>query len=129
MAFNSSLITHHSSLCIFDGFPPLFEHLAVPDKACARVSCQLKFLCQFQARGRASLLAERAEHTARGIEDEFIEHLLAARLARNRNLYVHRDHVYAIFRTGERAQVTGDAERLMRLRVHVESRRAVKTRR
>src|SRR5207248_11112393 len=57
-----------------------------------------------------------AEHTARSIEDKFVEHFLAARFARDSDFNIHRKHVNAIFRAGQRAQVAGNAERVMRLR-------------
>src|SRR5262249_61448129 len=64
-------------------FPTLLQHLAIPDKASAGVGSQFKILRQLQTRGRTGLLAQRAEHATRSVEDEFIEHLLLARLAGN----------------------------------------------
>src|ERR1044072_1467130 len=60
---------------------PLLKHLAVPDEAGARVGGELELLRQLKAGRGASLLTERAEHAARGVEDELVEHLLLARLA------------------------------------------------
>src|SRR5205085_1633590 len=114
---------------VLDRLAPLFQHLAIPDEAGARVGGEFKVLRQLKTCRRASLLTERAEHAARGVEDKLVEYLLLAPLAGDHDLYVHRDHVNAIFRTGERAEVAGDAERLVRLRVHVQPRRAMKTRR
>src|SRR5205814_10715819 len=51
---------------------PLLKHLAVPDEAGARVRGEFELLRQFEARRRARLLAERAEHAARGVEDELV---------------------------------------------------------
>src|SRR5687767_5609242 len=108
---------------------PLLKHLAVPDEAGARVGRQLELLRQLQAGRGARLLAERAEHAARGVEDELVEHLLLARLAADRHLDVHRDDVDAVLGARERAEVAGDAQRLVRLGVHVQPRRAVEARR
>src|SRR5215218_2491627 len=108
---------------------PLLKHLAVPDEAGARVGGELELLRQLQAGRGARLLAERAEHAARGVEDELVEHLLLARLAADRHLDVHRDDVDAVLGAGQRAEVAGDAQRLVRLRVHVQTRRAVEARR
>src|SRR5919206_3053120 len=108
---------------------PLLKHLAVPDEAGARVGRQFELLRQFKAGRRASLLAERAEHTARGVEDELVEDLLLARLAGDHHLDVHRDDIDAVLGAGQRAEVAGDAEALVRLRVHVQTRGAVEARR
>src|ERR1043165_6762044 len=132
-ATNSSFIIPHSSfpfLCFkLLRLAPLLQHLSVPDEAGARVGRQLELLRQLQAGRRAGFLAERAEHTARGVEDELVEDFLLARLAGDLDLDVHRDHVDAVFGAGERAEVAGDAQRLVRLRVHVQARRAVEARR
>src|SRR5215218_5572642 len=132
-AFNSSFIIPHSSFPFLrfklPRLAPLLQHLAVPDEARARVGRELELLRELKAGGGARLLAERAEHAARGVEDELVEHLLLARLARDRDLDVHRDNVYAVLRARERAEVASDAQRLVRLRVHVEPRSAVPARR
>ena len=94
---------------VLDRLPALFKHFAVPDKAGARIGRQLKVLGQLEAVRRAGLLTEGAEHATRRIENEFIEDLLAARLAGHDDFDVHGNDVDAIFRTGQRAKVTGDA--------------------
>src|SRR6266850_373042 len=114
---------------VFNCFPALLEHLAVPDKARARVGGQLEILRQLETVSRTGLLTERAEHAARSIENEFVQHFFAARLAGHHYLNVHGNNVDAIFRTGQRAKVTRDAERIVRLRIHVQTRRAMKARR
>src|SRR6266404_1120642 len=107
----------------------LLEHFAVPDKAGARIGGQLKVLRQLEAVRRAGLLTEGAEHTTRRIENELVENFLAARLARHDDFDVHGYDIYAIFRTGQRAKITGDTQRVVRFRVHVQPRGAVKSRR
>src|SRR6266404_4939104 len=121
-------IGNRQSPCVLDRLASLLEHLAVPNEAGARIGCQLKVLSQFQARSRAGLLAERTEHAARSVKDKFVEHFFLARLAGDDDLDVHRQYVYAIFRTSNRAKVAGDAKRVVRFRIHVESRRAMETR-
>src|SRR6266699_3301773 len=91
---------------VLNRFPALLEHLAVPDESRARISRQLKVLRQLQAVSRASFLAERAEHATRSVKDKLVENFLAARLAGDDDFDVHRNHVDAIFGTGQRAQVT-----------------------
>src|SRR5437764_6830971 len=50
-------------LCfVLDRLASLLQHLAIPDEAGARVGGEFKVLRQFETRGRARLLAERAEH-------------------------------------------------------------------
>src|SRR5437764_7505395 len=82
-AFNSSFIIPHSSFPFLRlklaRLAPLLKHLAVPDEACARVCRKLELLREFEAGRRASLLAERAEHAARGVEDELVEDFLLDR--------------------------------------------------
>src|SRR5712691_2277623 len=101
------------------GLASLLEHLAVPDESRARISCQLKVLRQLQAVSRASFLAQRAEHATRSVEDKLVENFLAARLAGDDDFDVHWNHVDAIFGTGQRAQVTSNAKRIVRFRIHV----------
>jgi hypothetical protein len=43
-----SAIGNWQSPCVFNRLASLFEHLAVPDEACARIGCQLEVLGQFQ---------------------------------------------------------------------------------
>src|SRR5690348_5922600 len=90
---HSVLSPQDPSLCIFDSLAPLLKHLSIPDEACARVGRQLELLRQLKARGRASFLTQSAEHAARGVEDKFVQHFFAARLARDRNLDVHREDI------------------------------------
>src|ERR1700687_5640663 len=118
-----------SSSFVLHGFAALLEHLALPNKAGERVGGQLEILRQLETVSRTCLLTERAEHATRSIENEFVQHFLAARLARHHHLNVHGNNVDAIFRTGQRAKVTRDAERIVRLRIHVQTRRAMKARR
>src|SRR2546423_14781139 len=128
--FYSSLMTHthesHASLCVFNRLAPLLEHPAIPNESRARVGCQLKILRQLEAISGTRFLAQRAKHAARSVKDEFIENFLATGFARNNDFHVHRNHVDAIFRTRERAQVARDAKRVMRLRIHVQARRTMK---
>jgi len=104
---------------VLNRFPTLLEHLAIPDEARARVGGQFEVLCQLQTRRRTRFLAQSAEHAPRSVEDKFVEHFLAARLSGDDDLDVHRNHVDAIFGTRDRAEVAGDAERVMRVRIHV----------
>src|SRR5215212_7314126 len=46
--FDLSLVTLNWSLCIFDGFAPLLQHLAVPDEAGAGVGGEFEVLRQLQ---------------------------------------------------------------------------------
>ncbi len=46
---------------------PFFEHLAVPDRALARETGELKILCKFQRIHRTGILAQTAEHAPRKI--------------------------------------------------------------
>ena len=107
------------SALVLNGFPPLLEHLSVPDEAGAGVSGQLEILRQLQAISRTCFLTEGAEHTARRVEDELIENFFAARLARNYNLNVHRNDIDTVLRTGQCAQIAGDTKRIVRFRIHV----------
>src|SRR6267143_3807467 len=86
---------------VFHSLASLLKHLAVPDEARARISCQLKVLGQLQAVSRASFLAQRAEHATRSVEDKLVENFLAARLAGDDDFDVHRNHVDAIFETNQ----------------------------
>src|SRR6266446_965623 len=94
---------------VLNRFSSLLQHLAVPDKAGARIGGQLKVLSQFETISWAGLLTESAEHAARRIEDELVENFLAARLPGHDDFHVHGYDVDAIFGTGQRAQITGDA--------------------
>src|SRR5881397_2108361 len=116
------------SAFVFHCLASLLEHLAVPDETRARIGRQLEILRQLKTVSWTSFLAERAEHATRSIEDEFVENFFATRFAGDHHLDVHRNDVDAIFRTRQRAKVAGDAERVVRLGIHVESRRTVKTR-
>src|SRR5215472_5341056 len=96
---------------ILDRLASLLQHLAIPDKAGAGIGRQLKVLRQLETGSRAGLLAKRAEHATRCVEDELIKHLLAARLAGHDDLDVHRNHVDAVLRTSQRAKIARDAKR------------------
>src|SRR6267143_1853995 len=115
----SSLITHYSSLGVLNRFSALLKHLAVPDKAGARIGGQLKVLGQLETISWAGLLTKSAEHAARCIEDELVENFFAARFAGHHDFDVHGNNVDAIFRTGQRAKITGNAQRVVCFRIHV----------
>src|SRR5258706_14649948 len=74
---------------VLNCLPALLQHLAVPDKAGARIGGQLKVLSQFETISWAGLLTESAEHAARRIEDELVENFLAARLPGHADFHVH----------------------------------------
>src|ERR1700752_4946452 len=76
---------------VLNCFPSLFEHLAVPDKAGARIRGQLEVLRQLEAVRGTGFLTERTEHAARSIKNKFIQNFFAARLAGDHHLNVHRD--------------------------------------
>src|SRR5256884_1010346 len=120
---------NRTSRFVLNCFPSLFEHLAVPHESGARVGCQLEILRQLQAISRTCLLTQRAEHAPRSVKDEFVEHLFAPRFAGDDDFDIHWNYVDAVFGTCERAEVTCDAERVVRLRIHIQPRRAVKSRR
>src|SRR6266566_3655789 len=105
---------NRTSRFVLNCFPSLLQHLAVPHESCARVGCQLEILRQLQAISRTCFLTQRAEHAARRVDDDFD---------------IHRNYVDTVFRTCERAEVACDAECVVRLRIHIQPRRAVKTRR
>ena len=92
--------------------------MPVPDRALAGVGCHLEVLREFEAVGRASVLAEPAEHAARSVVGEIGQHFAARRV-----ITMPTDN-YQIFRAGQRAQVARDAKRLARFRIHVQARRA-----
>ena len=125
----NDLKTRHQLRFVLHRLASLLEHLAVPDKAGARIGGQLKVLGQLETISWAGLLTESAEHAARRIEDELVENFFAPRLAGHDDLDIHGNDVDAIFGTGQRAKITGDAKRVVRFRIHVQPRRAVKTRR
>ena len=100
---NRQLAIGNASACVLNCLAALFEHFAVPDEASARVSCQFEILRQFQARRRTRFLTKSTEHAARRVEDKLVEHFLASWLAGNDDLDVHRKHVDAVFRAGDRA--------------------------
>jgi hypothetical protein len=126
---NRQLAIGNDLACVLHRLSPLLEHFAVPHKARARIGGELEVLRQLQTRSGTGFLAERAEHAARSIEDKLVEHFLLTRLARHDDLDVHRDYVDTVFRTGNRAKITGDTKRVVRFRIHVQARRAMKTRR
>src|SRR6266540_3529785 len=110
---------NRTSRLVLNRLSSLFEHLAIPNETRARVRRQLEVLRQLQAISWTCFLTQRAEHAARRIENEFVEHLFAPRLAGDDDFDIHRNHVDAIFGTCERAEITRDAKRLMRLGIHV----------
>src|SRR5258705_5722522 len=123
------LITHNcGSTCVLYRLASLFEHLAIPNKACARIGGQFEVLRQLQTRCRAGFLAECAKHATRGVEDKLVQHFLFAWLAGDDDLHIHRQDVDAILRTSDRTEVAGDAERVMGFGIHVETRSTMETR-
>src|SRR5437016_10824804 len=110
---------NRTSRFVFHCLAALLEHLAVPHESCARVGCQLEILRQLQAISRTCFLTQRAEHAARRVEDEFVEHLFAPRFAGDDDFDIHRNYVDTVFRTCERAEVACDAECVVRLRIHI----------
>src|SRR5205809_762592 len=119
--------TKHWLTLVFHSLSPLFEHLSIPDKPSARISRQLEILRQFQTISGTRFLAQRAEHATRSIKDKFIQNFFAARFAGDDDLHVHGNDIDAVFRTCQRAEVARDAERVVRLRIHVEARRPMKS--
>src|SRR2546425_4460292 len=95
---------NRTSRFVLNCLAPLFEHLAIPDETRARVRRQLEVLRQLQAIRRTCFLTQGAEHAPRRIEDEFVEHLLAPRLAGDYDFDIHRNYVDAVFWTCERAE-------------------------
>src|SRR5439155_371651 len=85
-----------------------------------KTDCQLEILHQLQAISRTCILTQRAEHAARRVEDEFVEHLFAPRFAGDDDFDIHRNYVDTVFRTCERAEVACDAECVVRLRIHIQ---------
>lgn len=92
--------------------------MPIPDRTLARIGRHLKILRQFEAIGRAGILAKSAEHAARSVVGKISQNFPAGGV-----IAMPADHDQ-IFRAGQRAQVARNAQRLARLRIHVQSRRA-----
>lgn len=92
--------------------------MPIPDRALARIRGHLEVLRELEAVGRAGVLAEPAEHAARSVVCEVGQHFSAGRV-----IAMPADDDQ-IFRAGQRAQVTRNAQRLARFRIHVQARRA-----
>ena len=105
-------------LSVHGGLRTLLERLEVPDHAFTRVVRELEILGEFKGVGRTSIFAQAAEHTPAQVVGEFQELFAAGffvALAGNNN---------QIFRAGHRAQVAGNAESLVGIRIDVQPRRS-----
>ena len=114
---NQSHLREGLLLSVHGGLRTLLERLQVPDHAFARVVRELEILGEFKSVGRASIFTQPAEHASAQIVGEFYELFAAGffiALAGNNN---------QIFRAGHGAQVAGNAQSLVGIRVDVQPRR------
>jgi hypothetical protein len=105
-------------LAVNRGLRPLFERLEVPDHPFAAIVGEFKVLGEFQRVRWAGVFAQAAEHAAAQIVGKLRE-LFATRL-----LIAFTGNNDEVFGTSHRAQITGNAERLVGIRIDVQPRRA-----
>ncbi len=103
------------------GLRPFFQRLAIPDKSVARVAGQFKILREFERVSWTRIFAQPAEHAAAQVVGKVREFLAAGFF-----VAFAGDH-NQVFRTRQRAQITGDAHRFVGIWVDVQARRASET--
>jgi hypothetical protein len=96
----------------------LLKHLSIPDSPFPCVARQLEVLRQFKGVHGTGILTEATEHAAREVVGKRRQ-VFAASL-----LVSHACYHDQIFRAGQRAQIAGDAESFISVRIDVESWRA-----
>src|SRR5713226_5064251 len=97
---------------------PFLEAVTVPDGPFAGVVGHLEILSQLEAVRRAGVFTQPAKHATRSVVGKESEDFPASGL-----VALPPDH-NEVFRARQRAEVAGDAQRLPRLRVLVQTRRA-----
>jgi hypothetical protein len=98
-----------------------FQGLAVPDPAFSGVAGEFEILREFEGIDGACVFAEAAEHAAAQIIGKVGKFFAAG-------LFVARARYHdQILRTGQRAQIAGDAHGLVGIGIHIQPRRATVT--
>src|SRR5229473_1080909 len=92
------------SLLVLRRSRSLLKHLSVPDSTFACIARQLEVLGQFKGIHRTGILTEPTEHAAREVVGE-LRQVLATGL-----LVPHAGYHNQVLRTGQRAEIAGDAE-------------------
>src|ERR1700674_1018041 len=105
-------------LSVDGGLRTLLQRLEVPDHAFPRVVRELEILGEFKGVGRTSIFAQAAEHATAQVVGEF-QKLFAAGF-----FIAFAGNNDQVFRAGHSAQVAGNAESLVGIRVDVQPRRA-----
>src|SRR2546425_10298384 len=105
-----------SSFRIHHRLVPFLQLLAIPLHIFPALTTELEILCELEAGRRAGILASTAEHASGNIERIVGEDLLTRRVPLPSNLN-------AVLRTGQRAEVAGNAQGLAGFRIVIQSRR------
>ena len=103
------------------GSGPFSSVCAVPDHAFAAVVRKFEILGQLERVDRTSVFAQAAEHAAAQVVGKVREFFAAGLF-----IALAGDHDQ-VFGTSQCAQVAGNAERLVGVRIHVQPRRAAIT--
>src|SRR6202451_2585734 len=111
-------MTAESLLPILGRLWTLFPRLAFRDGSFAGIAGELEVLGQFQRIHGTGVLAEPTEHATAQVVGKVGEFLAAGLL-----VACARDHD-EVLRTGERAQIAGNAHGLVGIGIHIQPRRA-----